>query len=210
MASDPQNMPFSLLPDSRPPWKEFVFSMVTQGGTIALLVWVGIFRPQILTPPARDYHAIALVSTPPPVNHQPAPVREFKVPEPVAHLDTPIPENLRLPAPRPKPRVNVEDAQAPKVEIAVTKPDIPQSAPAIPKRLVQTNVFSTGSSAIPTMAAAPQKVQTGGFGDPNGVPAQANTNGKPATIAQLGSFDLPAGPGSVSYTHLTLPTIYSV
>jgi TonB family protein len=195
MAFDPRPTPFSLLPDSRPPWKEFAFSMVTQGGAIALLLWVGIFRPQILTPPARDYHAVALVTTPPPVNHQPAPVREFQVPEPVAHLDTPIPENLQLPVPRPKPRLNVEDAQAPRVEIAASKPNLPQSAPAIPKRLVQTNVFSTGSSATPTMAASPQKVQTGGFGDPNGVPAQPNSNGKPATIAQLGSFDLPAGPG---------------
>src|SRR6201997_5862879 len=195
MASVPQHTPFSLLPDSRPPWKEFVFSMVTQGGAIALLLWIGIFRPQILTPPARDYHAIALVETPPPVNHEPQPLREFKVPEPVAHLDTPLPENLRLPAPTPKPRVNTEVAEAPKVEIAATKPDIPQSAPAIPKRLVQTNVFSTGSSATPTMAAAPSKVQTGGFGDPNGVPAKENSNGKPATIAAVGSFDLPAGPG---------------
>ena len=195
MASDPRSTPFSLLPDSRPPWKEFAFSMVTEGAAIALLLWIGIFRPQILTPPARDYHAVALVSTPPPVNHQPAPIREFKVLEPVAHLDTPIPENLRLPTRTPKPRVNVEDAQAPKVEIAASKPDLPQSAPAIPRQLVQTNVFSTGSSATPTMAAAPAKVQTGGFGDPNGVPAHANTNGKPATIAQMGSFDLPAGPG---------------
>jgi TonB family protein len=195
MVFDPRNTPFSLLPDSKPPWKEFAFSMVTQGGVIALLLWIGILRPQFLTPPARDYHAVVLVSTPPPVNHQPAPVREFKVPDAVAHLDTPIPENLRLPAPRPKPRVNVEDAQAPKVEIAASKPELPPSVPAIPKRLVQTNVFSTGSSATPTMAAAPQRVQTGGFGDPNGVPAQANRNGKPATIAQLGSFDLPAGPG---------------
>ena len=56
--------------------------------------------------------------------------------------------------------------------MAATKPNLPTAAPAIPKRLVQTNVFSTGSSATPTMAAAPQKVQTGGFGDPNGVPAQ--------------------------------------
>ena len=104
MASDPQNMPFSLLPDSRPPWKEFVFSMVTQGGTIALLVWVGIFRPQILTPPARDYHAIALVSTPPPVNHQPAPIRVIEPPKVVAQLKT-IPDNLRLVAPKPKPQV---------------------------------------------------------------------------------------------------------
>ena len=196
MASDPQFAPFSLLPDSRPPWKEFTFSMVTQAGAIALLLWVGLLYPRILPKPSGDYKAVVLVSTPPPVNHEPAPIREFKVPEPVAHLDTPIPENLRLPAPKPKPRANVvEETQAPRVEIAASKPNLPQTAPAIPKRLVQTNVFSTGSSATPTMAAAPQKVQTGGFGDPNGVPAKENSNGKPATIAQLGSFDLPAGPG---------------
>jgi TonB family protein len=169
--------------------------MVTQGGLIALLLWMISLRPQRLTTPPRDYHEMALVTTPPPVNHQPAPIREFKVPEPVAHFDTPIPQNLRLPAPTPRPRVNVEEAQPPKVEIAAAKPNLPASTPAIPRRLVQTNVFSTGSSATATIAAAPQKVQTGGFGDPNGVPAQASTNGKPANIAQLGSFDLPAGPG---------------
>ena len=169
--------------------------MVTQAGAIALLLWIGLLYPRVMPSPSGDYKAIVLVTTPPPVNHQPAPVREFKIPEPVAHLDTPIPENLRLPARTPKPRVNVEEAPVPKVELAASKPTLPPSAPAIPRRLVQTNVFSTGSSATPTMAAAPQNVQTGGFGDPNGVPAKPNNNGKPATIAQLGSFDLPAGPG---------------
>jgi len=195
MASDPEYMPFSLLPDSRPPWKEFTFSMVTQAGSIALLLWIGLLYPRVIPSPPGDYKAIVLVTTPPPVNHQPAPIREFKVPEPVAQLNTPIPENLRLPSPTPKPKVNVEETPAPNVKMAASKPDLPTAAPAIPKRLVQTNVFSTGSSATPTMAAAPQKVQTGGFGDPNGIPAQANSNGKPANIAQLGSFDLPAGPG---------------
>jgi TonB family protein len=170
--------------------------MVTQGAACVLILWVVGLRAQILKAPSRDYHEMALVTTPPPVNHQPAPVREFKVPEPVAQLNTPIPENLRLPAPTPRPKVIVEETQAPTVQIAAaTKPNLPTTAPAIPKRLVQTNVFSTGSSATPTIAAAPQKVQTGGFGDPNGVPAQGNSNGKPATIAQLGSFDLHAGPG---------------
>jgi len=195
MASAALKTPFSLLPDRRQPWGEFIFSMVTQGGAIALLLWVGALRPQVLTPPPRDYHAISLVTTPPPVNHEPAPVREFYVPEPVAQLDTPIPENLRLPARTPKPHVDVEETQAPKVEIAAKRPDLPPATPAIPRRLVQTNVFSTGSSATPTIAAAPQKVQTGGFGDPNGIPAKENSNGKPANIAQLGSFDLPSGPG---------------
>jgi TonB family protein len=41
---------------------------------------------------------------------------------------------------------------------------------------------------------APSKVQTGGFGDPNGVPANAHGSGK-ANIAAVGAFDLPAGSG---------------
>ena len=90
MASDPVKTPFALLPDRRPPWGEFVFSSVTQAGLIALLLWIHALRPQILTP-VRDYHEMVLVTTPPPVNHQPAPIREFRVPDPVAHLDTTIP-----------------------------------------------------------------------------------------------------------------------
>jgi TonB family protein len=185
---------FGLLPPSRPPWKEFLFSTVTQGGAAALLLWLGAMRPQILMPPAHDYHAVTLVSTPPPVNHQPAPVREFRLPPSVARLEAPIPDNLRLPAPTPKPKVE-ETVPAPVLAMTARKPDLRPATPVIPRRLVQTNVFSTGSSAVPTMAAAPQKVQTGGFGDPNGVPARANNTGKPATIAAAGSFDLPAGPG---------------
>src|SRR6202030_3757521 len=66
-------------------------------------------------------------------------------------------------------------------------------APVIPK-VVTTNVFSTGSSAAPTIARAPSQVQTGGFGDPDGLPAKAN-QGKAVNVAALGSFDLPPGGG---------------
>lgn len=194
MSSVVQSDRFGLLPESRPPWKEFLFSTVTQGGAVALLLWLGVLRPQILEPPVHDYHAVTLVTTPPPVNHQPAPVREFKLPPPVARLEAPIPDNLRLPAPTPKRKVE-ETVPPPVVAMAPKKPDLRPATPVIPRRLVQTNVFSTGSSATPTIAAAPQRVQTGGFGDPNGVPAHANNTGKPATIAAAGSFDLPAGPG---------------
>jgi TonB family protein len=112
----------------------------------------------------------------------------------VAQLHSPIPDNLRLTAPRPK--VAVPEDSVPKIQITQPTPaKIVDAKPVIPRQLVRTNVFSTGSSAAPTMAAAPAKVQTGGFGDPNGVPATEN-HGKPVNIAQLGSFDLPGGPGS--------------
>jgi TonB family protein len=194
MPSVSQTTPFAMLPETRPPWKEFLFSMVTQGGAVALLLWIGVLHPQILKPPVHDYQEISLVTTPPPVNHEPAPVRDFKVPMP--RIVQPNPEALRTPTPVPRTKTAPDqEAPAPKVEMAESKPDLPAATPVIPKRLVQTNVFSTGSSATPTMAKAPQQVQTGGFGDPNGVPAKETNSIKPANIAQLGSFDLPAGPG---------------
>lgn len=183
---------FEMLPDRRPPWKEFMFSMGTQSVAVLLLVWLAVLHPQVLLSPARDYHAIELVPTPVPVNHEPAPVKVFKAPM-MANL-VPVPKDaVRLPS-EIKPKV--EETPAPQVAVAMQKPTpLPPATPAIPRQLVKTNVFSTGSSAVPTMARAPQQVQTGGFGDPNGVPAR-ESNGKPVNIAQLGSFDLPSGPGS--------------
>ena len=40
----------------------------------------------------------------------------------------------------------------------------------------------------------PEQVQTGGFGDPNGVPAKT-TQTRAVNIAAAGSFDMPTGPG---------------
>jgi TonB family protein len=90
----------------------------------------------------------------------------------------------------------MDDVPAPKVSIAPQKLErLPiSSAPVIPKQAVKVNVFSTGSSATPTIARAPSQVQTGGFGDPNGLPGKAN-QGKAVNIAAAGSFDLPSGPG---------------
>ena len=187
---------FSLLPEPRKPWSEVALSFGVQAAAVALLVWVRVLHPEILDAPVHDYHAIELVPTPVPVNHQPQPIRRFTPPPQVAELDPPV-EALRLPAPQPKPKIKVEDPPAPEVAVAAKKlenlPPVPK--PVVPRAPVKMNVFSSGSSAAPTTALAPEKVQTGGFGDPHGVPAKASV-GKPITIAQLGSFDMPTGPGS--------------
>ena len=185
--------PFSLLPKARTPWTEFVFSTGTQACVIAFIIWLRLLQPAIVSPPEHTFRSVQLVSTPVPVNHQPQPVRPLPKPVFVANVDPPV-NALRLPAPQPK-AVKVEEPTAPKVSIAAKKLDPlpPSPAPAIP-RGVATNVFSTGSSAAPTIARAPSQVQTGGFGDPNGLPAKAN-QGKPVNIAALGSFDLPSGGG---------------
>ena len=194
MPPRPEYEMFSLLPTPKSRWKEFVFSYGVEIAAGAIVLSVGILRPQVITHVAREYHMIALVETPPPVNHQPAPIRVIQAPPVVAELKEPIPDNRRLNAPRPKPQ-EVEEAIAPKIQAQADKPAaLTDDKPIIPRQLVRTNVFSTGSSAVPTIAAAPQKVQTGGFGDPNGVPASEN-RGRAVNIAQLGSFDLPSGPG---------------
>jgi TonB family protein len=195
VSSGLQDGPFSLLPYRRPPWKEFVLTLGVQGLGLFLLAWAAVLNSAVLDPPAHDYHFMRLVETPPPENHEPAPVRVIPPPR-EARLETPAPEVLRLPPPEVRPKPVPEEAPvAPKVEIAAHKPALlPPTVPVIPRELVKTNVFSTGSSALPTIAQAPQKVQTGGFGDPNGVPARV-TNGRPINIAQSGSFDLPTGPG---------------
>ncbi|MGA7930231.1 MAG: energy transducer TonB [Candidatus Sulfotelmatobacter sp.] len=186
---------FSQLPKTKTPWTEFVFSTGTQALVIAFLAWVRLLYPAIVSPPEHSFRSIQLVSTPVPVNHQPQPLRELPKPTFIAELDPPT-NALRLPVPTPKVPVKVEDDAAPTVSIAPKKLDRlpPNSAPVIPKQAVKTNVFSTGSSATPTTALAPSQVQTGGFGDPNGIPAKAS-QGKAVNIAALGSFDLPSGPG---------------
>jgi TonB family protein len=183
-----------LLPEPRTHWERFVISYGVQALVVVFIVIAAIVNGEILELPAHDYHFISLVSTPPPVPQTPAPVKNFPTPK-IAELVTPRPEAMRVPTELVQKKLPVPEEMAPKVTANVNKEVLPDVKPTIPRAPVKTNVFTTGSSATPTMAAAPQKVQTGGFGDPNGVPA-ADTHGRPVTIAQAGSFDMPSGPGS--------------
>lgn len=188
---------FSPLPEKRAPWIKFVVSC---GLEICLLAFLGVLRllhPEVLEI-TRDYHAMRLVDTPTPIDQTPAPVQfvqAAEVVEPVAETPAPAPL-LIAPEPRRVVKPTVAEVTPPPVVVAVEKtPSLPPiSAPVTPRPLPKTNNFSSGSSQIATIVRAPEKVQTGGFGDPNGIPAREG-NGKPANIAQKGVFDLPSGPG---------------
>jgi len=186
-----------LLPEPRTRWGRFVLSYGVQSAVMALFVIAAVAQPAILVLPVHDYHFIGLVSTPVPVPDKPAPIKNFPAPKLVEKITpavTPRPQALRVPTELVQHKKIVPDIQPPKVAMAPAKQSLPDVKPIIPRQLVKTNVFSNGSSATPTMAAAPSKVQTGGFGDPNGVPAQDN-HGRPVTIAQAGSYNMPGGPG---------------
>ena len=195
MDSQASQLTLGLLPEPRTRWGRFVLSYGMQSLVITFFVIAAVAHPEVLVLPVHDYHFISLVDTPPPIPHTPQPVRHFPIPAPkVVEPVTPRPEALRVPPELVQKKKPLLEEQAPKVVLAAKTELLPDKTPLIPRPPVKTNVFSSGSSATPTMAAAPQKVQTGGFGDPNGIPASDN-HGRPVTIAQAGSYDMPFGTG---------------
>ena len=90
-------------------------------------------------------------------------------------------------------RVKPQEVAAPKVIVNTFQaPRLIQTAGgARLARLVRTGEF--GSSAVPTVNAPIQKVQTGGFGDPNGVKGEGKENAH-LTVAKLGSLNCPKAP----------------
>jgi periplasmic protein TonB len=74
-------------------------------------------------------------------------------------------------------------------------PDLQKPLAIVPKPVVQTEAFTRVlEKPIITKPVATAQVQTGGFGDPNGV--KGTVNGKGLQIASLGSFGMPMGPGN--------------
>jgi TonB family protein len=105
----------------------------------------------------------------------------------------PVFEEPKLVVPRSVRRESPQPMEAPKVVVnQFAGPQIKIAGGARPQ-LVHTGAFG-GSSQAPTVNAPVQKVQTGGFGDPNGLPGTGKQGAK-LYAASLGSFDMPAGPG---------------
>jgi TonB family protein len=84
--------------------------------------------------------------------------------------------------------------EAPKVVVnQFAAPQIKMVAGGARPQLVHTGDFG-GSSQKPTVNAAVEKVQTGGFGDPNGLKGEGKPNAK-LYAATAGGFDMPVGAG---------------
>jgi len=179
---------------SKPPrWEMFVAGVAINLATILLFVEVA---PRLTSwvplEPVATKHFITLVAPvtrpTPPVTRPPA-VRVR--PQVVARMEAPkIPPRPVEPVKPPQPaRVEAPKPESPKIAAAPPKP-----APPMVKK-TETNVFGSAGSETATVHRPPREVQTGGFGDPNGIPGKGDPNRKTVTVANLGSFDLPSGPG---------------
>jgi len=172
-------------------WGRFIVSYGVQSLVMAVFIITAIAHPEVLTLPVHDYHFIGMVSIPAPVPQAPAPVRDFPRSQGRATGNAAARSHGASPPNWSRKNRPFRKSRHRKWTLRQKKNLARREARSRPP--VKTNVFSNGSSATPTMAAAPQKVQTGGFGDPNGVPG-SDPHGRPVTIAQAGSFDMPSAP----------------
>ena len=162
---------------------------------IILMINIGLIWPDRLDI-RRKYHITELIPTP---SLQPKPLK-VKTPRTIrAKLLPPAPifpsPKLTVPREIRAPRPQQPEVAAPKIEVNSFAPTVLKQVTggARPSLIIHTGEF--GSSATPTVNAPIEKVQTGGFGDPNGIPGQGKPNAH-LMAANTGSFDLPPGPGN--------------
>lgn len=207
---------FELLPDRKPLWDRIGWSAAGQVAAVAfLLLSPTIFPQQMQTAlkfdvvevrqPVTHININVEPATPPP----PPPKIKPKVPPPEPKPILPKPKQLVVEPPELNPRqphvflvLKPELPQVHKVEVKPvelrkvfqpTEVILTSKQPARPKEEVKAP-SNSGSPAPATVAAPPNKVQTGGFGDPNGIPGPGNPN-KGGNINHAGSPNLPGGPG---------------
>ena len=138
---------------------------------ITELIPLPAMRPEHIAPKPLPIHAKLL---------KPAPV--FMAPKLV------VPREIRAPKP--------QEVEPPKVALNNFTPAVLKSTSGARPVLIHTGDFQ-GSSVKPTVNAPIQKVQTGGFGDPNGLkPSENSKPGAKLVASAVGSFDMPVGPGN--------------
>ncbi len=163
--------------------------------TLAVIIFINLslLLPERLQ--LAQYHVTELIPMPS-LRPEPAPVKvkpEIKA-KLLPAVKLPVFEQPKLVVPRELRREMPKPVEAPKVVVnQFAAPEVKMAAGGARPQLVHTGDFG-GSSATPTVNAPVQKVQTGGFGDPNGLPGTGKQGAK-LYAASLGSFDMPAGPG---------------
>ena len=179
----------ALLPEGKKRWGTFGVGLGLECVALTALVILPLLMPQKFE--AMQHYWVTPLE---------APVIEAWKPQPppkpvvvkrqvVVKKEIPKPEVVEP----PKPKIYNPVITSPVVKQVVRKvqaPDMTEVAKAFP----DPNPM-LGSSATPTLRKPREAVQTGGFGDPNGVPANGKTDRNP-NIVQLGGYDMPTGPGS--------------
>lgn len=199
----------ALLPDAKPNWHRVGFSAAVQLAILGFFLIVPMLYPdQMKTAIQYSYTVIAQPVTMIPVAPPPPPPPPPKVKAVVPKPTPPPPEPPKLNPKQPhifadlvapktlKPKVEKVEIKDPDMspKFEPTKIDVKVNGPKRPKDEVKVNNLNSGSAAPATVVAPVEKVQTGGFGDPNGVAGKGDPK-HGTTVARLGSPALPGGEG---------------
>ncbi len=180
---------FSLLPEGESRLNCFGAGFGLEFLTLSLLIGIPLLMPQKLEV-ARRYWTTPIAA--PPIEAWKPQPQPKPVPVKVVAKLVPKPEEVVAP---PKVKLVAPVFKSPVSKPATAKRNTPiPNAPEVARVFPSPNLASMGSSAVPTLKKPREAVQTGGFGDPNGLPSNGNTKRAP-NVAQLGSYDLPPGPG---------------
>jgi len=182
-----------LLPEKKWNWRTFATSYGIVTGLILLMIVGGIMTSDTMI--TASYHVIELIPRPalrPERRFKPKLQQHAKLLPPDPVFQTPkliVPKEVRAPKPQP------QEIEPPKVAMNTFAPAILKPTSGARPVLIHTGEFE-GSSVAPTVNAPINKVQTGGFGDPNGLKPSDNSKPNGKLIASAaGSFDMPVGPG---------------
>jgi TonB family protein len=173
-------------------------ALATAYGLVALVLLIvinlGLIIPEKLQ--MVQYHVTELIPMPS-LRPEPKPIKVVKPevhPKLLPAVKLPVFEQPKLIVPREVRREAPRPVEAPQVVVNQFKaPELKVAVGGARPQLVHTGDFG-GSSQKPTVNAAVEKVQTGGFGDPNGLKGEGKQGAK-LYAAQAGGFDMPAGPG---------------
>jgi len=186
-----ESLTLGLLPERKLDWRKFLLSYAIVTFLLLCLLMARLIWPDRMSIWSK-YTVTEVVPRPDLVPEKPVVKAQPKAKLlPVAKFEAP---KLIVPRELPKPRFEETRIEPPKIQpVNFEAPKIAVSGAAPMPRVILTNTF--GSSATPTVNAPAQKVQTGGFGDPSGLPGEGKQGAK-LTAAKLGSFDLPEGAGT--------------
>ena len=164
------------------------------GFSLELIVLAAVVVIPLLMPQKFEYIQrvwVTPVLAPPVVPWKPQPQpKPVAVKRPIVVRETPKPEVVEVPKPKVYNPVVTAPVVKPKVRNNSRAPEMAEVAKVFPDQ----TPLSLGSSAIPTLKKPREAVQTGGFGDPDAVPANNEKNRSP-NIEHLGGYDMPNGPG---------------
>ena len=192
MTTYQHNFELGILPERRIDRRALAASYAFIVLATFILVNLGVLFPDRMS--FKQYRVTSIIPLPA-LKPERAPIKVKPVLKPKLLPPAPVFGRPKLIVPREVHRVPApEPVEAPKVVMnKFAAPQLKITAGGARPQLLHVGDFS-GSSVAPTVNAPVEKVQTGGFGDPNGLKGTGKQGAK-LYAAQAGSFDMPAGPG---------------